>query len=263
MADALPLYRDPSEETARLTRILSEFTDGFAVMSRIGQAIGVFGSARIPSTDVPYRAAQEMGGKLVGKRFAVVTGGGPGIMEAANRGALEAGGTSVGLNITLPHEQEANAYQNVSMEFHYFFVRKVMLLKYCVGLVCFPGGFGTMDEFFESMTLIQTGKCPKFPVVLFDSKYWGPLVEFMQKTMLNEYAAIAESDIDLFMLTDDVDEAVAYLRRQVDLLLPTLRQPSMEEEVSIPREKHITSEGTFHGRPPRKRSKNGKPGGDR
>jgi len=258
MAEEQPLYRDPSDEAPRLARIIGEFSDGFAVMGLVGQAIGVFGSARSLSSTAHYRAAQEMGGKLVGKGFAVVTGGGPGIMEAANRGAFEAGGTSVGLNITLPHEQETNAYQNISMEFHYFFVRKVMLLKYCVGLVCFPGGFGTMDEFFESMTLIQTGKCPKFPVVLFDSNYWGPLVAFMRTTMLGTYATITEQDLDLFMVSDHVDEAVDYLRRQVDRLLPTLRHPSLEEEVAIPHEKRITGEGTFHGRPPRKRNKNGK-----
>jgi uncharacterized protein (TIGR00730 family) len=258
MPDHPPLFRDPADEAPRLARILNEFADGLTVMARLGEAIGIFGSARTAPTTPHYRAAQEMGAKLVGKGFAVITGGGPGIMEAANRGAFEAGGASVGLNITLPHEQEANAYQNVSMEFHYFFVRKVMFLKYCLGLVCFPGGFGTLDEFFESMTLIQTGKCPRFPVFLFDSAYWGPVVKFMRTTMLDGYASISEEDLGLFKVSDDVDEAVAYLRRQVDLLLPTLRQPSTEEEVSIPHEKRITGEGTFHGRPPRKRQKNDK-----
>ncbi len=253
MSKDRPLHLEPTEETARLSRILKEFAEGFTTMSGVGEAIGIFGSARCESTTPQYHAAREMSEKLVRKGFAVVTGGGPGIMEAANRGAFEAGGTSVGLNITLPHEQEANAYQNISLEFHYFFVRKVMLLKYCLGLVCFPGGFGTLDEFFESMTLIQTEKCPRFPVVLFDSAYWGPLVEFMRTTMLREYSAISDHDLELFILTDDVDEAVNYLRQQVDGLLPTLRQPSVEEEAKIPQEKWITSEGTFHGRPPRKR----------
>lgn len=255
MADEPPLYRHPAEETARLSRIMTEFSEGFATMSRVGQAVGVFGSARCTSSAAHYRSAQALGAKLVEKGFAVVTGGGPGVMEAANKGAHEAGGVSVGLNITLPHEQEANAYQNISLEFHYFFVRKVMLLKYCLGLVCFPGGFGTMDEFFESMTLIQTGKCPKFPVVLFDSKYWGPFDEFMRKTMLRDYAAITEADLALFKITDDVEEAASYLRRQIDLLLPTLRHPSVEEEVMIPKEEQISGEGTYEGRPPRKRPK--------
>lgn len=251
------------DDSHRLALIITEFADGFAVMSRVGQAIGVFGSARCAPTTAHYRAAHELGTKLVGQGFAVITGGGPGVMEAANKGAHEAGGVSAGLNIMLPHEQEANAYQNISMEFHYFFVRKVMFLKYCLGLVCFPGGYGTMDEFFESMTLIQTGKCPKFPVVLFDSNYWKPLIGFMRKTMLNEYEAIAETDLDIFTVTDDVDEAVGYLRRQVDLLLPTLLPTTPEEELTTPKERHITSEGTFHGRSPRKRRKNGASTGDR
>lgn len=259
MAEEPPLYRHPAEETARLSRIMTEFSEGFATMSCVGQAIGVFGSARCTSSAPHFRAAEALGAKLVEKGFAVVTGGGPGVMEAANKGAYEAGGVSVGLNITLPHEQEANAYQNISMEFHYFFVRKVMLLKYCLGLVCFPGGFGTMDEFFESMTLIQTRKCPKFPVVLFDSKYWGPLDAFMRQTMLHDYAAISESDLGLYLITDDIDEGVQHLRRQVDLLLPTLRHPSVEEEVMIPREEQISGEGTYEGKPPRKRPKEAGP----
>lgn len=249
MAKNEPLYRDPARETWRLFRIMAEFVDGFEEMSRVGQAICVFGSARTPPGQPQYQLAVELAGKLVKHGFGVITGGGPGIMEAANKGAYEAGGTSVGLNITLPEEQEGNDYQNVSMEFHYFFVRKVIFVKYCLGMVCFPGGFGTMDEFFETMTLIQTGKSAGCPVVLMDSRFWTPLIDFMQNTLLKEYAAISEEDLNLFLLTDDVDEAVDYLRRNVDLSLGGVRQPGTAEEASTPSEQRITGEGTRYGRP--------------
>ncbi len=251
MANQSPLYRNPAEETWRLFRIMAEFVDGFETMSPVGQAISVFGSARMAATEPMYAQAEALGRRLVEKGFAVITGGGPGLMEAANKGAFQAGGTSVGLNITLPHEQEANAYQNVKMEFHYFFVRKVMLMKYGVGMICFPGGFGTLDEFFEAMTLIQTGKCPRFPVVLFGSQYWSPLVEFMRGTLLDRYKTVEPQDLDLFFLTDDVEQAVEHLRMMVDRLLPTLRHPTVAEESQIPQEDRITSEGTRYGRPPR------------
>lgn len=248
-----PLYRDPSDETWRLFRIMAEFVDGFESMSRVGEAISVFGSARAKPGQPAYRAAERVGAKLAKNGFAVITGGGPGIMEAANKGAYKAGGTSVGLNITLPHEQEANPYQNISLEFHYFFARKVMFVKYALGLICFPGGFGTLDEFFEAMTLIQTNKSPQFPVVLFDSKFWKPLVDTMRKTWLKRYATISAGDLDLFLVTDDEDEAVRHLRDSVDKVLPMLRHPSTDEELHMPQETRITGEGLRLGKPVRKK----------
>lgn len=182
----------------------------------------------------------------------VVTGGGPGIMEAANKGAFQAGGVSVGLNITLPHEQEANPYQTISMEFNHFFARKVMFVKYAMGLVCFPGGFGTLDEFFEAMTLIQTEKSPRFPVVLIGSEFWTPLQAFMRDTLLNRYQAISPADLDLFIITDDLDAAADHLRATVDQCFGDLRPPTVSEEIAMPREKQITGEGMRFGRSPRR-----------
>lgn len=253
MAGQMPLYRDPSQETWRLFRIMAEFVDGFETMSCVGQAVSVFGSARTLPTDPFYRDAEQLGRRLVEQGFAVITGGGPGIMEAANKGAFEAGGTSVGLNITLPHEQDANPYQSVSMEFHYFFVRKVMFVKYCVGMICFPGGFGTLDEFFEAMTLIQTGKSPTYPVVLFGSKFWTPFVGFLRETLLDEYKTISRDDLNLFMVTDDIEAAAAHVRMCVNRSLSDLRQPTTEEEVKMPVEERITSEGLRYGKPSKKR----------
>jgi len=254
VADELPLYRDPSHETWRLFRIMAEFVDGFETMSGVGQAISVFGSARTTPDSSLYKAAETLGGKLVEQGFGVITGGGPGIMEAANKGALLAGGTSVGLNITLPHEQEANAFQNISLEFRYFFVRKVMFVKYCLGMVCFPGGFGTMDEFFEAMTLIQTGKSPAYPVVLYGARFWKPFVECFRATMLEEFATISPQDLELFLVTDDLDQAVDHLRARINRSLAELRHPSDQEESAMPLESRITGEGTRHGRSPRRRT---------
>lgn len=216
MSDTEFTSRDPAKETWRIFRIMAEFVDGIDALSALGPSISVFGSARTPEDDPYYQQAVEISRKLVDKGFGVITGGGPGIMEAANRGASHAGGESVGLNIWLPHEQSANPYQTISLDFHYFFVRKVMFLKHSVGVVCFPGGFGTMDEFFESMTLLQTGKVPPMPVVLVGTKFWGPLVDWLKNTMLDQYACISPDDLDLFTVTDDLDHAVAKIREQVD-----------------------------------------------
>ncbi len=254
MSGNKPLYRDPSLETWRLFRIMAEFVDGFESMSQVGQAICIYGSSRTTPDKPEYQLAEQLAAKLVEHGFGVITGGGPGIMEAANKGASEAGGTSVGLNISLPHEQEANGYQNVSIEFHYFFVRKVIFVKYCLGMVCFPGGFGTMDEFFETMTLIQTAKIAPYPVVLFDTKFWAPLVDFMKATMLREYETISPEDLDLFKLTDDVNEAADHLRTCVDQSLAKLRHPTIAEEAGIPYEDRITGEGTRYGRSPKWKS---------
>ncbi len=204
-------YHTAAEEAWRVFRIMAEFVEGVDVLSRIGPAVSVFGSARTAPDAPEYEQAVAAGRGLVGKGFAVITGGGPGIMEAANKGASELDGTSVGLNISLPMEQGANRYQNVSVDFRYFFVRKLMFVKYAVGFIVFPGGFGTMDEFFKTATLIQTGKSERFPVALISTRFWGPLFDWMRDTMLNEYHNISPEDLDLFKITDDVDEAVDFM----------------------------------------------------
>lgn len=196
------------QESWRVLRIMSEFVEAFETMVRLGPAVSVFGSARTPPTDRYYQLAYDLGARLAKKDFAVVTGGGPGIMEAANRGALESGGTSVGLNITLPIEQTSNRYQNVELDFRYFFIRKVMFVKYAKGFVIFPGGFGTMDEFFESLTLIQTLKAIPFPVVLIGTDFWSGLIDWMRVTLDKEFQTISTEDFELFHLTDDVEQAV-------------------------------------------------------
>ena len=201
-------YLGPIEETWRVFRIMSEFVEGFELMSRCEAGVSVFGSARVTADQRYYWMAEAMGRELALRGFAVITGGGSGIMEAANKGAYEAGGTSIGLNIYLPQEQAANPYQNVSMDFRYFFCRKVMFVKYAVAFVCFPGGFGTMDEFFEAMTLIQTAKTPRFPVVLMGSPFWNPLVDWMRKFQLTDNGFISPEDLDLFIVTDDIAQAV-------------------------------------------------------
>jgi uncharacterized protein (TIGR00730 family) len=195
-------------ESWRVLRIMAEFIEAFDTLARIGPAVSVFGSARTPPEDRYYQLAIECGAKLAQRGFAVITGGGPGIMEAANRGASEAGGASVGLNITLPMEQRPNPFQNVELDFRYFFVRKVMFVKYARGFIIFPGGFGTMDEFFESLTLIQTLKVVPFPVVLIGREFWGGLLDWIRTTMDQRFHTISPGDFNLFHVTDDVEEAV-------------------------------------------------------
>ncbi|MFO0875193.1 MAG: TIGR00730 family Rossman fold protein [Phycisphaerales bacterium] len=197
-----------AHESWRVFRIMSEFVDAFDTLARIGPAVSVFGSARTGPDDPYYAKAVQCGRLLVQHQFAVITGGGPGIMEAANKGAKEAGGVSVGLNIALPTEQEPNPFQNVELDFRYFFIRKVMFVKYARGFVIFPGGFGTMDEYFESLTLIQTLKVVPFPVVLVGSKFWSGLLKWMRETLDAEQHTISPQDMDLFSVTDDVEEAV-------------------------------------------------------
>ena len=206
-----------SRETWRLFRIISEFVDGFEVMSEVGPAISVFGSARSQESDPAYQQAIACGRKIVEHDLAVITGGGPGIMEAANRGAMEAGGTSVGLNINLPMEQAPNAYQTHVLDFRYFFIRKVMFVKYACGFIIFPGGFGTMDEFFESLTLMQTLKIDPFPVVCVGHEFWDGLVDWIKGTMRDQFATINPEDLDLFHVTDDMEDAVQYVKDRFDL----------------------------------------------
>ena len=190
----------------RVLRIQGEFVEGFEALSRIGPGVCIFGSARFDEKSPYYESARRASRALTEKGLVVITGGGPGIMEAGNRGAAEAGGLSVGLNIDLPTEQVPNPYQNFSLEFRYFFVRKMMFVKYSIGYVIFPGGFGTLDEMFEALTLSQTGKIFHFPVVLFGWEYWGGLIDWIKERMLRE-GCVNSGDIDLFKVTDDPDEA--------------------------------------------------------
>jgi len=194
-------------------RIAAEFLEGFEAVERIGRpAITVFGSARVREGHPSYAAAREAGRRLAEAGFAVVTGGGPGVMEAANRGAQEAGGVSVGFNIELPHEQGSNAYLDIGVTFHHFYVRKTMFVKAAEGFLIFPGGFGTLDELFESLTLIQTGKVLHFPVVLFDSAYWRPMLDWIKGRLLAD-GMISPEDLDLLGVTDSVEDAVEQILR--------------------------------------------------
>ncbi len=191
----------------RALRIQGEFVEGFDALARLGPAVTVFGSARTQRQDPAYHAAERLGAGLARAGFAVITGGGPGIMEAANKGCKEAGGYSVGCTIELPHEQASNRHLDLSVDFKYFFVRKTMFVKYAQGFVIFPGGYGTLDELFESVTLVQTGKIEHFPIVLFGSDYWGGLLSWLKDHVAAE-ANIAAADLDLLPVTDDVDGTV-------------------------------------------------------
>jgi uncharacterized protein (TIGR00730 family) len=193
-------------DTWRVLRIMGEFVEGFEELAGLGPAVTIFGSARVARDDEAYATAVEVGRLLGEAGFAIITGGGPGIMEAGNRGAREAGATSVGLNIELPFEQHVNPYVDVEVDFRYFFVRKTMLVKYAQAFVIFPGGFGTMDELFEALTLIQTGKIRDFPIVLFGRDYWGGLLEWVRSAMIVEGKA-AEADLGLLTVSDSPTEA--------------------------------------------------------
>ncbi len=234
-------------ESWRVFRIMSEFVDAVETLSRLGPAVSIFGSARTASSDRYYDMAVRCAALLVQRDFAVITGGGPGIMEAANKGAAEAGGTSVGLNISLPREQVANPYQNVEINFRYFFIRKVMFLKYAQGCVIFPGGFGTLDETLESLTLMQTLKVVPFPVVLIGRDFWSGFLDWMREVMDKRFHTIAPEDFDLFHLTDDVHEAATLIH---ETCLGTRRcaerLPRFESDEVVP-----TGEGTRLGIEPR------------
>ncbi len=197
-------------DTWRLFRILAEFTEGFEEMARVGRAVSIFGSARTPARHRHYAAARELARGLAQRGFAIITGGGPGIMEAANRGAAAAGGISVGLNIELPLEQEPNKYANVPIAFRYFFVRKVMFVKYAEAFVILPGGFGTLDEFFEAVTLVQTQRIKPMPIVLYDSSYWQGLVDWLAAAV-RARGMVSPRDLDLFRVMDDIPAIVDFL----------------------------------------------------
>lgn len=211
-----------------VVRVMKEFIRGFRVLHFVGPCITVFGSARFKEDHPHYEHARAVGARLADMGFTVMTGGGPGIMEAANRGAKEAGGTSIGLNIELPFEQHANPWLDVMVMFEHFFVRKVMLVKYSLGFVVMPGGFGTMDELFEAITLIQTKKITNFPIVLMGKDYYSELVETIRNRMVQE-GTISKDDLDLFLVTDSVDEMEEFLRARV------VKRFGLKQQLFIPR----------------------------
>jgi uncharacterized protein (TIGR00730 family) len=196
----------------RVLRIQAEFIEGFGALAELGAAVSVFGSARTQRGSEEYAMAEQLGRSLVEAGYAVITGGGPGVMEAANKGANEAGGTSVGLGIELPFEQGINQWVDLGVNFRYFFARKTMFVKYAQGFVVLPGGFGTLDELFEALVLVQTQKVTSFPVVLLGTAYWGGLVDWIRTTLVAEHM-INEADVELIQVTDDVEDAVRIIRQ--------------------------------------------------
>ena len=200
------------EDTWRIFRIMSEFVDGFEVLSKIKKAVTIFGSARTKPEARFYKLAEEVAYYIAKSGYAVITGSGPGLMEAANKGAQRAGGHSIGLNIHLPCEQKPNKYVDTILNFRYFFVRKVMFVKYAKAFVILPGGYGTLDEFFEAITLIQTERIAKFPVILFNSQYWKPLLEWLKKTVYT-HGNIDQSDLDLFILVDHPKDVAGAIKK--------------------------------------------------
>jgi len=206
--DMMDVLENPVRDLWRIFRVMAEFVEGFDELGTVGPAVSFFGSARAKPDEKYYKLAQKTACEVAKAGFAVITGGGGGIMEAANKGAAEVGGRSIGLNIELPMEQIPNKYQNLSLHFKYFFCRKVMFLKYAHGFVVFPGGYGTMDEFFESLVLIQTLKQASFPVILMGSDYWEGLADWMKEKMLKEHGYIAPEDMDVFTILDDPQDAV-------------------------------------------------------
>jgi uncharacterized protein (TIGR00730 family) len=234
-----------NQDTWRIFRIMSEFVEGFETMSHVGLGVSVFGSARTERDDPDYVLCRKLCQMLAEQGFPIITGGGPGIMEAANRGAHDVGGVSVGLNITLPHEQQANPYANVSLDFRYFFARLMMFVKYACSFVCLPGGFGTIHEFFNSMTLIQTGKAQQFPVILIGTKFWGGMIDWMRKELLanHGYDKVDMIDMELFHVTDSLDESVEIIQKAIEVQLA--REVAMPENGMRP-----TGEGTVMGKLP-------------
>ena len=202
------------DDTWRMFNILAEFVEGFDVMPQVYPAVTIFGSARSHPNSHNYKTTEHVAQLLVENGFNVISGGGPGVMEAANKGAAEAGGKSVGLHIHLPNEQKPNKYANVQLDFKYFFIRKVMFVKYAVAYIIMPGGFGTLDELFESLTLIQTKRIKSFPVILIDSSYWKGLIDWIKRTLIKE-KSISESDLDLLSLVDTPEEAVSIIKKTV------------------------------------------------
>jgi hypothetical protein len=232
-------------ETWRVFRIMGEFVEGFEGLEGVEPAVSIFGSARMKEGQPYYEMTREVARKLAQSGFSIITGGGPGLMEAGNRGAQEGGGRSVGLNIFLPSEQVPNEYADTMINFRYFFVRKVMFVKYATAFVIMPGGFGTMDEFFESMTLIQTDKVEPFPVILIGKVFWNRLVGWINNVMLRRYHYISPGDPDLFRVTDSLREAVQ--------IIEAARSTEQSRRAEPPPAVHrrLSGEGTIVGFPPR------------
>lgn len=230
-------------ESWRVMKIMSEFVEGFEALADLPPAVSVFGSARTPMEHEVYQQAEAFGGLLAKRGLAVITGGGPGVMEAANRGAWYAGGVSVGLNIALPREQVPNPYQTIKLDFNYFFCRKVMFVKYARAFVIFPGGFGTMDEFFEALTLIQTLKIDPFPVVCIGTEFWKGMYEWVCRVMRDEFATISPEDLDLVTLTDDIEHAAEI----VDDFIKGRTKPPHTYPTPTGPAGRITGEGTREG----------------
>ncbi|MBU0547855.1 MAG: TIGR00730 family Rossman fold protein [Candidatus Omnitrophica bacterium] len=203
------------EDTWRIFRIMSEFVDGFEILSKIGKAVSIFGSARAKPGSRHYKQAEEIAYYIAKAGYAIITGSGPGLMEAANKGARAAEGYSIGLNIQLPREQKPNKFVDTVLSFRYFFVRKVMFVKYAKAFVIMPGGYGTLDEFFEAITLIQTNRISRFPVILFDSKYWKPLLEWLKSTVYS-HGNICKEDMELFVLADQPKQVAQVIKRFYD-----------------------------------------------
>ena len=204
----MEIVESPVRDMWRIFRVMAEFVEGFDELASVGPAVSIFGSARTKPDHPAFKLAEETAFKLAKSNFAVITGGGGGIMEAANKGAADAGGKSIGLNIELPMEQAPNEHQNLSLDFRYFFCRKVMFLKYAHGFIVFPGGYGTMDELFESLVLIQTLKQASFPIVLMGGDYWDGLIKWVKEKMLDEHEYISPEDVDVFTIASTADEAV-------------------------------------------------------
>ena len=202
------------EESWRIFRIMAEFVDAIETLSKVRHAVSIFGSARTAPDDPYYQKAETLGRLLAEKGFGVITGGGPGIMEAANKGAVEVGGQSVGMNIRLPFEQKPNPYANISIDFKYFFIRKVMFVKYAMAYIIFPGGLGTLDEFFEAITLIQTKKIKPFPVILVESAYWQGLIDWLKNSLL-KVKHISPEDLEIIQVIDEPSEIIKYIKRTV------------------------------------------------
>ncbi len=211
LVDALSI-----DESWRIFRIMAEFVEAVEELSRVGHAVSIFGSARVTPGDEYYEKTVELARLLAEEGFGVITGGGPGIMEAANKGASEGGGKSVGMNIRLPFEQKPNPYANISIDYNYFFIRKVMFVKYAMAYVILPGGFGTMDELFEALTLIQTKRIKGFPVILMGREYWEGLLQWLKETMLKE-GKISEEDLDIVRVIDEPDKIVRHIKKFVIL----------------------------------------------
>lgn len=219
MSDLLDPNGD-AVESWRIFRIMSEFVSGFELLRRYGLAVSFFGTARCQAGDEIYKAAEDLAAKLAKSGFAVITGGGPGVMEAGNVGAFKVGGKSVGVNIELPMEQRLNPYTTDSAHFHFFFTRKVMLSFASEVYVYFPGGFGTLDEFFELVTLIQTKKIAKIPIIIYGKEFWTPLLKWIDEVLCKKYKTINKDDMDIYHLVDSVDEAYEYIMKRADFCAP-------------------------------------------